>query len=111
MRMHDRLTEYDRMLMLRWNVMRLLLLMMVMGEVVVPSSLRRHAHRRRGPPLCKLSLEACCLTRFTLISTLFPHVLRESPQTGQCALDGRETEKGRASAKISRSREKFPRKR
>lgn len=64
-----------RLLLLLRRRMMLLLMMMMMGQVVVLVPLRRHAHRRRGPPLCELSLEACRLMRFALIGTrYFPHV-------------------------------------
>lgn len=74
---HDGLIEDDLVLMLRRGVMGLgrllvMLRMMVVGQVVVLLPLGRHAHRRRGPPSCELSLEACELTRFALIGTLFP---------------------------------------
>lgn len=58
-----------RLLLLLLGMM--LLMVVVMGQVVVLAPLRRHAHRRRGPPLCELSLEACRLMRFALIGTLF----------------------------------------
>lgn len=82
-RVHNGLIEDDLMLMLRRIMMGLLLLllllvmllrlrvmlrMMMVGQVVV-LPLRRHAHRRRGPPSCELSLDACDFTRFALIGT------------------------------------------
>lgn len=67
------------LLLRRWRRRRLLLVMllrlrvvlrvMMVGQVVV-LPLCRHTHRRRGPPSCELSLEACDLTRFALIGRL-----------------------------------------
>jgi len=62
-----RLMGLLRLMLLRLLLLRVVLLMMVMGQVAIP--LRRHTHRRRVPPLCGLSLEACRLMRFALIST------------------------------------------
>lgn len=64
-----------RRLLLRMVLLLMMLLLLVMGrwmEVVVLAPLRRHAHRRRGPPLCEQSSEACRPVRslFALIGVI-----------------------------------------